>query len=141
MRSVPTFLQRDQATFGIPERETLSRLAIRLRVRSASAQTARAHQESMARGAVPNSSCPSRRRRAQQFRQLQNRCFAILSEFASPLRKPVKAKPAAKSAQLIESRLWPARISSISALNLSMLGSAISFPRMAARFKAAAGSL
>ena len=35
--------------------------------------------------------------------------------------------------------MWPASISAISALNFSVLGNAMSFVRMVARFKAAAG--
>jgi hypothetical protein len=57
------------------------------------------------------------------------------------MRHPVNAKPDAKSAQLIESRLWPARISAINALNLSILGNLISLHRTGARFTAAAALL
>jgi hypothetical protein len=60
---------------------------------------------------------------------------------ASLMRHPVNAKPDAKSAQLIESRLWPARISAINALNLSILGNLISLHRTGARFTAAAALL
>jgi hypothetical protein len=68
----------------------------------------------MARGAVPNLSCLSRHRHELRSRQ--------------------------PSKSMSRHLIWRAStFSAIIALNLSMLGSAISFARMGARFKARAG--
>ena len=88
MRSVPTFLHaRSSAFWDSRTANTLASSGSSARSR-ASAETARAHRESAAHGAVPNSSCPSRGRRAQRFRQLQNPHPAIRARSLRPYASP-----------------------------------------------------
>jgi hypothetical protein len=82
------FCRHDQVPSEIRERRKLSRLAVSRHARCASAETTPAHRESMARAAVPNSSCPSRDRHAQRFHQLQNPYRAILARSPRPCASP-----------------------------------------------------